>query len=387
MTAATALVSGNEPLPWLAEEAAINALKKSGLTHASGALLFLTPEFSHSAHLAQLAVTGVARAVQCTQVAGGIASGVFTEAGWVVDRPAAAVMVFGGGLALGNERATGDETPALISYASDHMSPEWLSSSSRVGASISGASFDAPSHGTTHPLPLVWQQARLNEQQRCSVQILAAQIEIAFSSGLKIISSTQRVEQCNCFDLERLSGRPALKSLLSALPSDLRNQLEPQLHHVVAVVLASPDEATSAFADGCYRTLPIIAINRDQSLTLAERLAPGEQVCWAVRQPDSAEDDMRNAVDGLISRRSSETSPSCALMFSCIGRGPYFYGDDDRDLALFRQRFPGLPVLGTYSTGQITPSRSGNRLRQNSVVTALISESTTCKEAHVQSIT
>ena len=40
-------------------------------------------------------------------------------------------------------------------------------------------------------------------------------------------------------------------------------------------------------------------------------------------------------------------------MFSCIGRGPYFYGGDDRDLALLCRRFPGLPVLGTYSTGQI----------------------------------
>ena len=115
MTVATALVSGNEPLPWLAEQAARDALKKSGLTHASGALLFLTQEFSHSAHHAQHAVTAVARVVQSTQVAGGIASGVFTEAGWVVDRPAAAVMVFGGGIALGNERATGDEAPALLS--------------------------------------------------------------------------------------------------------------------------------------------------------------------------------------------------------------------------------------------------------------------------------
>ena len=387
MTVATALVSGNEPLPWLAEQAARDALKKSGLTHASGALLFLTQEFSHSAHHAQHAVTAVARVVQSTQVAGGIASGVFTEAGWVVDRPAAAVMVFGGGLALGNERATGDEAPALLSYAGNYLPPEWLSSRARFGANISGAFSDATSQGAPQSAPLVWQQARLNEPQRCSVQILGAQIDLAVSSGLKIMSSTQRVEQCNGFDLERLSGRPALRSLLSALPPDLRHQLETQLHHVVAIVLESPDEAKSAFADGYYRTLPIIAINRDQSLTLAERLAPGEQVCWAVRQPDSAEADMRDALDGLIARRRTETSPACALMFSCIGRGPYFYGGDDRDLALLCQRFPCLPVLGTYSTGQITPSRSGNRLRQNSVVTALISETTSCKEAHVQSIT
>ena len=387
MTVATALVSGNEPLPWLAEQAATDALKKSGLTHASSALLFLTPEFSHSAHHTQHAVTAVARAAQCTQVAGGIASGVFTEAGWVVDRPAAAVMVFGGGLALGNDRVNGDEMQALLSYAGEHLPTEWLSSSARFGASISGAFSDATSQDALLPIPLAWQQARLNDQQRCSVQVHGARIEIAVSSGLKIVSNAQRVEKCNGFDVERLSGQPALRSLLSAIPPDLRSRLESQLHHVVAIVLESPDEASSTFADGHYRTLPIIAINRDQSLTLAERLVPGERVRWAVRQPDSSEADMRDVLDGLIARRSIENSPACALMFSCIGRGPYFYGGDDRDLVLLCDRFPGLPVLGTYSTGQIAPSRYGNRQRQNSVVTALISETTTYKGVHVQSIT
>ena len=64
-------------------------------------------------------------------------------------------------------------------------------------------------------------------------------------------------------------------------------------------------------------------------------------------------------------------------MFSCIGRGPYFYGGDDRDLAALRQRYPGLPILGSYGTGQIAPAGCGtyasNRPLQNAVLTALIS--------------
>lgn len=99
MTVATALVSGNDPLPQIAEDAIRQALAKAGLTHANGVLLFLTPEFARHA---QHTITAAARAAQCsTQVAGGIAAGVFTESGWVVDRPAAAVMVFGRGLFTG----------------------------------------------------------------------------------------------------------------------------------------------------------------------------------------------------------------------------------------------------------------------------------------------
>jgi len=61
-------------------------------------------------------------------------------------------------------------------------------------------------------------------------------------------------------------------------------------------------------------------------------------------------------------------------MFSCIGRGPYFYGGEDRDLQALTSRFPGLPVLGLYGSNQIAPL-NGGRLLHNGVVTALFSES------------
>ena len=92
MTLATALVSANAAHARLAEEAVAAALDKAGLARANAVLLFLTPEF---ARCAQAAVTAAAHAAQCLQVAGGIAPGVLTEQGWVLDRPAAAALVFG----------------------------------------------------------------------------------------------------------------------------------------------------------------------------------------------------------------------------------------------------------------------------------------------------
>ena len=49
--------------------------------------------------------------------------------------------------------------------------------------------------------------------------------------------------------------------------------------------------------------------------------------------------------------------PRFALMFSCMGRGPYFYGGVDRDLELVRQRFPGMPLLGAYCAGEMQAIR------------------------------
>ncbi|MQM29236.1 MAG: histidine kinase, partial [Candidatus Accumulibacter phosphatis] len=71
MSVASALVAGNDPRSALAEEALAQALARTGASHATGVLLFLTPDFARHA---QQTVSAVARAAQCTEVAGGIAA-------------------------------------------------------------------------------------------------------------------------------------------------------------------------------------------------------------------------------------------------------------------------------------------------------------------------
>lgn len=364
MTVATALVSGNDPLPQLAEEAVHQALAKAGLTHANGVLLFLTPEFARHA---RQTVTAVARASQCTQVAGGISSGVLTESGWALDRPAAAVMVFGGGLSLGHPDA---ETPCVLSYAGGAFPATWAASRRRFGGLFSGRLADS----AVCTEPLAWQQGRVSEENRCEAQILGADLRIGVSSGLRLLGTPLRIDRSNGFDLEATAGLNARQSLEYHLPAEFRDYSDHQLHYLSAALLDTGLNPESAVAEGRYRPVAIIAVNADHSLTLTERVLPGQSLCWAIREPLAAQADMRNTLDHLA---QDGLPPSCALMFSCIGRGPYFYGGDDLDLNVLRQRFPGLPILGAYGTGQIAPcagKQPQNRLLQNAVLTALVSK-------------
>jgi hypothetical protein len=376
MTVATALVAGNDPLPELAEAAVHEALRKAGLSHANGVLLFLTPDFARHA---QAAVTAAARAACCTQVAGGVAAGVFTESGWVLDRPAAAVMVFGRGLSLGHPDASGEP---LLSYAGSAFPSDWSEAGARFGGSFTGT--------VGYADPVAWQQGRLAAQQRCSVQLLGARVSVGVSSGLRLLGAPQRVSSSTGCDLEMHGGRRALDSLTRALPPELRRRSPLPLQHLTAVLIddesaQSAVAAQAALAAGRYHPIAIVAANAEGALTLAERTAPGQQLAWAIRQPLPAEADMRQTLARLA---SEAPTPACALMFSCIGRGPYFYGGEDRDLDILRERFPGLPLLGTYGTGQIAPTASGvqhlNRQLQNAVVTALVTKHP--EPAHVQPV-
>ena len=381
MTLATALVSGNDPQPRLAEEAVHRALAKAGLSHANGLLLFLSPEFAkrvQDRQLTQATVTAAARAAQSTQVAGGIAAGLCTEEGWVVDRPAAAVMVFGNGLSLAHPK--GDE--ATLSYAGETLPPSWSGDTYRFGGSYGGHSFHSGHSGLSEAS--IWQQARLTKPPQCSVQICGARTDVAASSGLRLLGDALRVDRCNGFDVERLGGQAAVRSLERLLPSELRPLDTRHVHHLNAILIddGQQHDATHALSSGRYRAVALIAANADGSVTLTEQLVPGQHLAWVIRQPLSAEAEMRQTVTGLAGFSASKrTNPAGALMFSCIGRGPFFYGGEDRDLDVLRGRFPGLPILGVYGSGQLAPAANTpngddtlirNRQLQNAVVTALI---------------
>ena len=190
---------------------------------------------------------------------------------------------------------------------------------------------------------------------------------MALSCGLRLLTEPAPVVEVRGHDVHTLGQQTALDSLLRALPLEQRERR--LLHHVTAVV-AEPGHALERPEDTYCRLLPVIDTSPEGIVTLADRLAPGQSLAWAVRQPLAAEQEMR---DTLAALGAELPQPSLGLMFSCIGRGPYFYGGEDRDLLVFTERFPGVPLLGLYGSGQIAPS-NGGRLLHNSVVTALFSE-------------
>jgi small ligand-binding sensory domain FIST len=366
MILATALQTANEASPDLARSATQRALEKASLDSAQGVLLFLTPEFSRHA---QAAVTAAAQVARCTTVFGGLAAGVLTEEGWALDRPAVAVMVFGGRASLQPPDAESDQP--ILSYSgawqATHDLPPSSGRAKRFGGAFSGEFSENPVQ------PAVWQCGRLVSPPHASIQIGGARIEVGVSHGLLLVTQPTRIESASNLILERLSNPPlgsqaAFKSLLRHFP------IQAPLHQLMALVAKAPEDF-AAFPEGDYRILPLISVNADHSITLAGETRAGEFLCWARRDRWNVPKDMRRTLDAAAARIPE---PVGALMFSCIGRGPFFYDRDDMDLKTLRDRFPGIPIIGCYGTGQIVPKSDpgkGFRCARNSVVTALLAPS------------
>ena len=333
MSIASGLASASQALPELAGNAVHAALAAAGLKQAATVLLFLTRDFMRQP---QPAILAAARAAGSLNVFGCTASGLFTERGVLLDQPGAAALV------MGNNSADSTDGNLVLSFTGHSGLPfDWQ-----------GAS--PPRAGLLESEAASWAHGRLTSDAGCDLRIPGRRVHLALSTGLRQLSQPLPVEASAAYELRQVAGQSAVASLRRCLPPELRDHLP--LHRIA--LLRQPDEPAIA----------ILAANADGSLTLAEELAAGEKIQWAIRQPLAAEEDMRQSL-----RRAADTSatPDFGLMFSCIGRGPLFYGGEDRDLLAFREQFPGVPLLGAYGSGQIAPAAGRNRLFHNAVITLL----------------
>lgn len=334
MKAGSGLVSGQQPRPELAGEAVSLALARAGLQRADNVILFLTRDFARQP---QPAVVAAARAAGCLSVCGSTAHGLFTETDWQLDQPAAAALVIA---------APAANAPApSLSFSTHHRLPF-------------GWQDDRPRAGILDSDGAVWANGRVAEGGCAECCLPAHRVRQALSSGLRALGEPQVVDYCRGYDLLRLGGQRATDSLLRALPPDLRQN--PPWHQIA--LLRTP--AAPAIA--------ILSANADGSLTLADSIEHDTALTWALRQPLAAEGQMREV---LSSAAHQNAPPEFALMFSCIGRGPLFYGDDDRDLQVFRETFPHTPLLGAYGTSQIVPLAGRNSLFHHAALTLLYESS------------
>ncbi len=353
--AATGFASGDSPSPELAVAAVRQALARMGEELPGSVLLFLTPHFARGT---QSAVTAAAKAARCLQVAGCTAPGVFTESDWSLDQPAAASLVVAGGIGLGHAE---EEDPALtlITRTAD---VDWSEGTrNRFGLLSTDAEGGASGR--------VWMGAKVAHGGICEAAFGGVRLSAGVSRGLRLLSPPHLVTEADGHELFELDGRPALAALRAALPSTLDDTPPPPISHIFAALPDASIDPRMAIAIGRYGLLPVVSVSEDeQSVTMAMPLAAGERLLWAVRQPAAAQADTAGLLNALA---KDIPRPDFAMLFACIGRGPYFFGGEDLDRAAIGERFPALPIIGAYGGGEIAPLPGGSALISYSAVVAL----------------
>ena len=359
MSVATGLAIGKEPSPALARDAVLQAMRGADLQVANSVLLFLTSEFARDPIPALRAASAAA---SCLDVMGCSALGIFTEQNWVVDAPAAAAMVFGGDARLMPATYAAEDQSILALAAPNGINITWLA---KPGHRFGGVSGDATGQGPFS----VWQHGKGAPGGHCEALLEGLAGAVGTSHGVRVLSQPKPVSAVHGYDLVFLDGKPALECLQKAY-ADYAPEMSDHLpmHRLLLGIAASAEAAMH----GDYRLSALVCANEsERSVTLATKLEPGQLVFWLLREPEAAQRDLEETIDKLQGRLQRQ--PDFGLLFSCLGRGPYFYNGIDRDLELLRQRLPSMPLIGFYGNGEIAAVNGVNELLQYSAVLGLFS--------------
>ncbi len=168
---ATGFAQGHEPHADLAHQAVADALSYAQTDIANSVLLFLTPHFSHDS---LTSVRAAARVANCTQVVGCIAAEIFTEQTPALHQPAAAAMVFGGGVSLQHHAETPLSNLRLFLATPETMSAAPLEQDIQRFGGVAESGKNA-----------VWCNSREAVNGSCEVELQGVVGNIGISHGIK----------------------------------------------------------------------------------------------------------------------------------------------------------------------------------------------------------
>lgn len=199
----------------------------------------------------------------------------------------------------------------------------------------------------------------------------ALEVETLVAQGCRPIGEPLAVTCCNRNMLLEVDGRPPLtylRALMPRLSSEERGLVQSSLF--LGVV---PDPFLSKPAHGDFLVRNLVgADDRSGALATGADLHEGQMVQFQLRDRRTSIEDLKVRLDAYAAGRTGEASPAAALLFSCLGRGEFLYGEKDHDVRMFADRVGDCPVAGFFSNGEIGPVAGSTHIHGYTSVFAMI---------------
>ena len=179
------------------------------------------------------------------------------------------------------------------------------------------------------------------------------EIDTIVAQGCKPIGSLMRITECERNILTSLDDKSPFTVL-----SEIYNQLsEPdqQLfqNSLFLGTVTDPFIDTPTTKDFLIRN--IVGANPDEGkLAIGEMLREGQLVQFHLRDSNTSSENLKIMLESYNSD-DSEHDQFGALLFSCLGRGSYLYGEANHDTDMFKEIVGDIPLTGFFCNGEVGP--------------------------------
>ena len=179
------------------------------------------------------------------------------------------------------------------------------------------------------------------------------------SQGAEPIGPEMTITACEGNVIAELASRPAVARLREVVEELDRRERRLAVGGLLLGIVI--DENRPDHERGDFLVRPIVGADENAgAIAIGERVRVGQTVRLHVRDPASADEDLREALR-LQAAALHEDGAAGALIFTCNGRGEGMFGVPDHDAAALADAL-GAPSAGLFCAGEIGPVGGRNFL-------------------------
>lgn len=384
--------SSNSSTERAAVEAATQAMTRAGFSQADLVLLFFTvdhlPEY-------QKLIAAVRTITRTDRIVGSSGAGVLTGEGEIEGSPGMAVLV------LCSDRIKGH--PFLFHSLRDRDQQVGVEIAEIVGE---GAKNEAllvllPDAYNGQPrrlfqgierqigfVPVVGAGSSENGSQGKTYQLCGEEVATnalsgllltgSFKSSIGITQGCQPVTEPMVITkaqgnlIFEIDNRPAFTTFAEVIKGPLLADLRRALAFVFAALPSDPHQ--NSVSPGEYLVRNIVGLDPEKGiLAVAEEVFEGEQMVFALRDPQKAREDLSQMLHRQLKNLGGKF-PQLGFYFNCCARGTSLYGIPGIDTAYIRQSLGDFPLIGFFGNFELGPLGQKNHLLAYTGVLVLITE-------------
>ena len=179
------------------------------------------------------------------------------------------------------------------------------------------------------------------------------EVDTIVAQGCRPIGQPMKITACQDTLLKELDGKPTLEVLqdLNETLSDADKKLLQTSLFLGIEMDAMKDDPKQ----GDFLIRNLMGVDREsQSLAIGALLRTGQLVQFHLRDKKMSSEDLDVMLTRYLSQGHAENA-SGALLFSCLGRGKYLYGEANHDTNMFQDKLGKIPLGGFFCNGEIGP--------------------------------
>ncbi|MGP0628197.1 FIST signal transduction protein [Nitrospina sp. 32_T5] len=179
------------------------------------------------------------------------------------------------------------------------------------------------------------------------------QLDTIVAQGCRPIGTPMSITKCNDYLLEEVDNKPPIQVLEEMVETMSENDRKLMQTSLFLGIEMDPLKDDPGQGDFLIRNL--IGVDRETgALSIGAPLREGQLVQFHLRDKVMSAEDL-NVMLSKYSKQGRGDDACGALLFSCLGRGQYLYGEANHDCNVFKDKLGAIPLGGFFCNGEIGP--------------------------------